>query len=90
MTPTYFAKRRMRKVFCLDDFEQAARRHLPASIFAYVCSPAEVGQSMDDNRAVFQDIRFVPRILRDVSKRTTAQTLRGANGRSRSGSAPWS
>jgi L-lactate dehydrogenase (cytochrome) len=67
----------MRRVFCLDDFEPAARRHLPASIFAYVCSPAETGQSMDDNRAVFQDIRFVPRILRDVSKRTTAQTLWG-------------
>jgi L-lactate dehydrogenase (cytochrome) len=67
----------MRKVFCLDDFEPAARRHLPASIFAYVCSPAETGQSMDDNRAVFQDIRFVPRILRDVSKRTTARPLWG-------------
>ena len=77
MTPTYLEARRMRKVFCLDDFEPAARRHLPASIFAYVCSPAETGQSMDDNRAVFRDIRFVPRILRDVSKRTTAKTLLG-------------
>ncbi len=67
----------MRNVFCLDDFEPAARRHLPASIFAYVFSPAETGQSLQDNRAVFQDIRFIPRILRDVSKRTTAKKLFG-------------
>lgn len=67
----------MRNVFCLDDFEPAARRHLPASIFAYVYSPAETGQSMDDNRAVFQEIDFLPRILRDVSKRSTAKSLLG-------------
>ena len=64
-------------MFCLDDFESAARNHLPASIFAYVCSPAETGQSMQDNKAVFQEIRFLPRILRDVSKRTTAKKLLG-------------
>lgn len=77
MTPSFLANRRMRHVFCLDDFEPAARCHLPASIFAYVFSPAETGQSLDDNRAVFQEIRFVPRILCDVSKRTTAKKLWG-------------
>lgn len=67
----------MRNVFCLDDFEPAARRHLPASIFAYVYSPAETGQSMDGNRAVFQEINFLPRILRDVSKRSISKSLLG-------------
>jgi L-lactate dehydrogenase (cytochrome) len=67
----------MRNVFCLDDFETAARRHLPKSIFAYVFSPAETGQSIQDNRNLFQEIRFVPRILRDVSKRTTVKNLMG-------------
>jgi L-lactate dehydrogenase (cytochrome) len=77
MTPSFLASRRMRNVFCLDDFEPAARRHLPASIFAYVFSPSETGQSMEDNRTIFQAIRFVPRILRDVSKRATVKTLLG-------------
>ncbi len=67
----------MRNVFCLDDFEAAARRHLPASIFAYVHSPSETGQSLQDNRAVFQEIRFVPRVLRNVANRTTVKSLWG-------------
>ncbi len=77
MTPSFLAARRMRNVFCLDDFEAEARYHLPKSIFAYVFSPAETGQSIHDNRNVFQEIRFVPRILRDVSKRTAAKNLMG-------------
>jgi L-lactate dehydrogenase (cytochrome) len=75
--PSFWAQRRMRRVFCLDDFEPAARRHLPASIFAYVHSPSETGHSLQDNRDVFREIRFVPRILRDVSQRSTAKTLFG-------------
>ncbi len=67
----------MRRVYCLDDFEPAARRHLPSSIFAYVHSPSETGQSLNDNRAAFQGIRFVPRILCDVSRRTSAKALFG-------------
>lgn len=75
--PSYWARRRMRNIFCLDDFEPAARRHLPASIFTYVHSPSETGHSLQDNREVFQQIRFVPRILRDVSQRSIAKTLFG-------------
>lgn len=75
--PSMLESLRMRRVFCLEDFEAAARRHLPASIFAYVCSPSESGHSLKDNRDVFQEILFVPRILRDVSQRSTAKTLFG-------------
>ena len=75
--PSFLARRRMRHVYCLEDFEAAARRHLPASIFAYVHSPAETGQSLQDNRQVFQEIGFVPRILCDVSRRSLATRLLG-------------
>jgi L-lactate dehydrogenase (cytochrome) len=74
---SYLARRRLQDVYCLDDFEGAARKHLPASIFSYVVSPAETGHSLHDNRDVFSEISFVPRILRNVSQRKISTTLFG-------------
>ena len=80
--------RSMRRVFCLDDLEKEARRFLPPAIFSYVVSPAERGQSMDDNRAVFDEIRFVPRVLRDVAQRSIGTTLLGQSYSAPFGIAP--
>ncbi|MCZ2495646.1 alpha-hydroxy-acid oxidizing protein [Xylophilus sp. Kf1] len=67
----------MRRVFCLDDLEAEARRFLPPAIFSYVVSPAETGATLDDNRQVFDEIRFMPRVLRNVAGRSIATTLLG-------------
>lgn len=67
----------MRRVFCLDDLEAEARRFLPPAIFSYVVSPAETGATLDDNRQVFDEIRFVPRVLRNVADRSITTTLMG-------------
>lgn len=67
----------MRRVFCLDDLEAEARRFLPPAIFSYVVSPAETGATLDDNRRVFDEIRFVPRVLRNVAERSITTTLMG-------------
>lgn len=69
--------RSMRRVFCLDDLEAEARRFLPPAIFSYVVSPAETGATLDDNRQVFDEIRFVPRVLRNVAERSISTTLMG-------------
>jgi L-lactate dehydrogenase (cytochrome) len=69
--------KRLKKVFCLNDFESIARKFLPKSIFSYVVSPAETGQSLHDNARVFQEIAFVPRVLRNVSQRGIHQKLFG-------------
>ena len=61
----------------LDDFEDAARRHLPGPVFAYVSGGVENNLSRDDNRRAFDEIGFVPRVLTGVSKRTTATELFG-------------
>jgi L-lactate dehydrogenase (cytochrome) len=61
----------------LDDFEGAARRHLPRPIFAYVSGGVEENLSRDDNRRAFEEIGFVPRVLTGVSKRSTATELFG-------------
>ncbi|VFR56308.1 L-lactate dehydrogenase [plant metagenome] len=61
----------------LDDFEAAARRHLPGPLFGFVAGAAETGTSADANRRAFARHALVPRVLRDVSARQTGVTLFG-------------
>jgi L-lactate dehydrogenase (cytochrome) len=67
--------RRLRGVLCLDDFEVAARKHLPRPIFAYISGGVETNTALHANSDSFSDYRFVPRILRDVSQRSQAVRL---------------
>ncbi len=68
---------RLDHILSLDDFEHAARKHLPAPVFAYVSGGVEDNAALRDNRAAFDELGFVPRVLLDVSKRTTATKLFG-------------
>jgi L-lactate dehydrogenase (cytochrome) len=67
----------LKRILSLDDFEAAARRYLPGPVFAYVNGGVEDDISRSDNRAAFEEIGFLPRILVDVSKRSTATELFG-------------
>jgi len=69
------APRILRKILALDDFEEPARRYIPRPIFGYVCGGAETNASMRANRAAFDDLWFVPRILVDVGERTQKTRL---------------
>jgi len=69
--------RRLRKILALDDFEKAARAHLPRPIFGYVSGAAETNASLRDNRSAFDEIGFVPRVLVDVSRRSQKTELFG-------------
>jgi L-lactate dehydrogenase (cytochrome) len=69
--------RRLRRILSLDDFEDAARRHLPPPVFGYVAGAAETDWTLADNRVAFAEFGFLPRMLVDVSKRTTRTTLFG-------------
>src|SRR3981081_4675718 len=71
------ATKRLRSVLSLDDFEKAARRHLPRPIFGYVAGAVETDWSLDDNRTAFAEFGFLPRMLVDVSKRSQQTTLFG-------------
>src|SRR6478735_7936726 len=71
-----FAKR-FPHILSLDDFEDAARRHLPRPIFGYVAGAVETNSSLEDNRTAFREFGFVPRVLVDVSKRSQQTTLFG-------------
>jgi len=80
--------RRLRRILSLADFEAAARRHLPRSLYSFVSSGAEDNVSFAGNRAVFRDYGLVPRVLVDVSRRTQATTLFGRSYAAPFGIAP--
>jgi len=69
--------RKLRHVLSLDDFEHAARRHLPKPIFGYIAGAVENGATLRENRGVFDEIGFIPRNVTDVSQRSTALSLFG-------------
>lgn len=65
------------RIYSLDDFENAARRHLPRPIFGYVNGAAETNKSLRDNREAFGEWGFVPGVLIDVSRRDPSVGLFG-------------
>ena len=69
--------KRLRGILCLDDFEVAARRHLPHPVFEYVAGGVEDNRTRESNREAFRDWDFVPRVLTGVKHRKTDATLLG-------------
>ena len=59
----------------LEDFAHKAKSHLPPTLFGYVSGGTEDCVTLRDNRAVFNEISFLPRILQDVSKRSFRRRL---------------
>ncbi|MBM6595298.1 alpha-hydroxy acid oxidase [Microvirga pudoricolor] len=80
--------RRLRGILSLDDFENAARRHLPRPIFGYVSGASETNASLRDNRSAFGEFGFVPRVLVGVSERTQKVELLGRSYAAPFGIAP--
>jgi len=69
--------RRLRMILALDDFEVPARRYLPRPMYGYVSGGAETNASLRANREAFDDFALLPRVLVDVSARSTKTTLFG-------------
>ena len=67
----------LRRILALDDFEDAARQVIPRPIFGYVTGGTETNASLRANRAVWDEIAFVPRMLVDTSARTHKTMLFG-------------
>ena len=78
----------LREFLSLRDFEASARRRLPRPLFAYISGGAEDSASLHDNRAAFDELGFVTRVLRDVSRRGQAAGLLGRRYASPFGIAP--
>jgi L-lactate dehydrogenase (cytochrome) len=79
---------RLGHILSLDDFERAARSHLPAPVFAYISGAVERNHSLRANAASFEQYEFLPRMLVDISQRTTAATVLGRRWSAPFGIAP--
>ncbi len=72
----------------IADLELAAQRRLPSSVFGYVMGGAENEVSLRSNRKDFDQWRFLPQALVDVSVRSQATELFGKRYDSPFGIAP--
>ena len=79
---------RLGHILCLDDFERAARSHLPKPVFAYISGAVERNHSLRANALSFEQYEFLPRMLVDMSRRITATTLFGKRYSAPFGMAP--
>ena len=61
----------------IEDLRRMARRRLPRAIFDFFDGGAEDEGTLRDNRAAFERVRLLPKVLLDVSKVDTAIELFG-------------
>ena len=61
----------------LDDYERQAARHMPADSWEHLQGGAGSNITLADNRAAFDRIRLLPRMLQDLRGGTTAIELFG-------------
>jgi len=80
--------RHLRGILSLDDFETAARRRLPAPIYAYVSGGCETDRAMHAAGNAFADYDWVTRVFTDTSSRSLDTTLFGQRWAAPIGIAP--
>jgi isopentenyl diphosphate isomerase/L-lactate dehydrogenase-like FMN-dependent dehydrogenase len=65
------------RAFNIFDLRELALKRVPKGLFEFVDRGTEDEVSLRNNRAVFENIRFKPRTMVDVSKRSAARTIFG-------------
>jgi isopentenyl diphosphate isomerase/L-lactate dehydrogenase-like FMN-dependent dehydrogenase len=65
------------QAFNIGDLREAARRRLPRGLFEFVARGTENEVALARNRSAFDAIAVRPRVLVDVSKRTTSSSFFG-------------
>ncbi|WP_035978955.1 alpha-hydroxy acid oxidase [Kozakia baliensis] len=73
MTKTH----RLRNIYTLSDYEKAAKRYLPKAVFQYIRNGAGDEYSLRRDRQVFNQWRWLPHRLRDVTARDPSVELFG-------------
>lgn len=64
-------------ILCLDDFQKAARRHLPRQVYSYIAEAAETCSSYQANRHAYSAYELIPRVMVDITKRDISTSLLG-------------
>ena len=61
----------------IEDLRKLAKKRLPRGIFEYIDGAAEDGIAIQHNREVYRSLKIKNRVLKDVSKRSTATEIFG-------------
>ncbi len=61
----------------IDDLREIAKKRLPRPIFEYIDGAAEDGIAKQHNREVYRSLKIKNRVLKNVSKRSTATEIFG-------------
>lgn len=69
--------RSLRDMLALEDFDRAARKHLPRMVYGFISGAVETGAAQRAAAAAYSDYAFVPRTFVDVSARKQSVTLFG-------------
>ena len=67
----------MRRMTCIEDLRQAARRNVPRAFFGYCEGGSYAEETLGANRADLSNIKLRQRVLVDVSNRNLATTIAG-------------
>src|SRR5918911_4800010 len=63
--------------YSIEDLRKMAKKRLPRCVFEYIDGAAEDGIAKEHNREVYRSLKIKNRVLRDVSKRSTATEIFG-------------
>ena len=74
-------ERRLAQALSIDDLRTLARRRLPPAVFDFIDGGAEDETTLRDNRAAFERIRLVPRVLNDVANPILSTSIAGTPAR---------
>ena len=70
-------ERRLAQAFSIADLRLIAKQRLPRAVFEFIDGGSEDEITLRENRAAFERVRLVPRILNDVSAPDIRTTLLG-------------
>ena len=88
LTNTHQRCPRLASIFNLHEFEKAAQRHLPHSIFSYIANTAEDGRTARSNATSFEKLEFIPRSLVNVTNVSQKTSILGTTYEAPFGIAP--
>jgi (S)-mandelate dehydrogenase len=65
------------RTWSIDDLRRLAKRRLPRAVFDFIDGGAETESTLRANRTAFERVRFLPKVLVNVSQVDTATTILG-------------